>query len=149
MKILKLFFIVYIIALVNSGCQAQQGVDEKQAIAMLKEFYTAYNTVWTTNHGPSKKEKLDSLQNKYCTQNLITKIREPYLDHDLLISDSYTEPEYLSTLSVIKDLTKINGYIVSYKAPNTDPQGKDYIEQITIHVTVVKERESYKIDSVK
>lgn len=130
-------------------CHAQSNGNDKQAMTMLKHFYTIYNTEWATNHGLNKRQVLDSLMDIYCTSSLISKISEPNLDHDLLIKDLGTTVEYLNTITVTKDSTKTGTYIVSYNAPNEDPQGKEYIEKVIIHVTVVKEGESYKIDDVK
>jgi hypothetical protein len=148
MKILK-FLIIVCMVFANSGCQAQNEVDDKQAMAMLKEFYTVYNTEWATNKNITLKKNLDSLQDKYCTARLINKLREPNLDHDMFIKDLNTDVEHLTTLTITKDSTKANTYIVSYKAPNTDPRGNDYIDQVVIHATVVKEKDRYKIDDIK
>lgn len=137
------------IAFTNMGCHAQSNVDDKQAMTMLKHFYTIYNTEWATNHDLNKRHVLDSLMNIYCTSSLISKISEPNLDHDMLIKDLYTTVEYLNTITVSKDSTKAGTYIVTYNAPNEDPQGREYIEKVTIHVTVIKEGDSYKIADVK
>ena len=140
---------VYVMTFINLGCYAQNNDDDKQAIAMLKHFYTIYNTEWATNQSLNTRHVLDSLMNIYCTSSLISKISEPNLDHDMLIKDLYTTVEYLNTITVTKDSTKIGAYIVSYNAPNEDPQGREYIDKVIIHVTVVKEGENYKIASVE
>jgi hypothetical protein len=138
-----------------SGCgQAQNNTSEKQ-ITMLKEFYTKYNAIWSV---PPKTipydalvNKADSLNSIYCTTQLRTKAKE-WFDgdggHDLLRGDFYGDM-MPKTLSVIKDSTKSNEYIVSYTVHDTDPYGKEYTQQVTLHVTVIKEGESYKIDSVR
>jgi len=95
-------------AFANSGCQAQNEVDDKQAMAMIKEFYTVYNTEWATNKNITLKNNLDSLQDKYCTARLINKLREPYLDHDMFIKDLNTDVEHLTTLTITKDSIKAN-----------------------------------------
>lgn len=145
--------ILFVMLVFMSSCgQAQNNTSEKQ-ISMLKEFYISYNDIWSA---PPKTipydvlvNKADSLSSIYCTTELRKKAKE-WLDggHDLLRGDFYgiMIPK---TLSVIKDSTKSNEYIVSYTAHDTDPYGKEHTQQVALHITVVKEGNSYKIADVK
>lgn len=141
--------------MINTGCAQSQNEDE-QIISMLREFYIAYNTVWenATTYKPEEFEnKVFSLQQKYCSDRLQGEIKKYYetykLEHDLLTNDfGGTDSETLkSTLTITKDTTKENSYVVSYtvkiKAPSTPREEKN-----VIHLTVVKEKGSYKIDEV-
>jgi hypothetical protein len=137
------------------GCAQSQNENE-QIISMLKEFYIAYNSVWenATTYKPEEFEnKVFLLQQKYCSNKLQSEIEKYYetykLEHDLLTNDfGGTDSEKLkSTLTIVKDTTKENSYVVSYiieiKAPSTPREEKN-----VIHLTVVKEDGSYKIDEV-
>ncbi|HLW06199.1 MAG TPA: hypothetical protein VKY45_01445 [Marinilabiliaceae bacterium] len=134
-----IYFITTLVFMNNTGCLHSQSKDE-QIISMLKEFYVAYNAVWenATSYKPEEfEEKVFSLQRKYCSnklQNEIKKYYETYkLEHDLLTNDfGGTNSEKLkSTLTIVKDTTKENSYIVSYvveiKAPSSPSEEKNVI----------------------
>jgi hypothetical protein len=126
-----------------------QNASDKQAMQMLKEFYVAYNTVWSTDKYPRLQKKLDSLQRKYCTIWLRKQLKElskgEGADHDLLINDEFTDVPHLKTLKIIKDVSKPNAYIVSYVDHTMSPAYKPIDKTVIIHVTVAKENGSYKI----
>ncbi|RXK82814.1 DUF3828 domain-containing protein [Filimonas effusa] len=125
----------------DSAAQAQNNTEEK-ANQLLKEFYTKYITAFATEPaGPENEKKIKELQKEYCTAAFFKKIpgiieeseADPFLD----AQDSNIA--YLETLTIEKGAAK-DEYIVSY-IPKED--------KIIVHVTVVKEGDSYKIDSVK
>ena len=143
-------FLISIILLTNANCASSQNfTPDKQAIKMLKEFYTAYNTAWSTTKGHELAKKLDSLQLKYCTKKLIRQVKEAGLDQDPLIGIDYTDVEHLKTLTITNDSTKINTYVVSYIAHTLSASNKPIDEKVVIHATVIKEGKSFKIDTVK
>lgn len=140
---------------INVSCAQSQNENE-QIISMLKKFYITYNSVWENANTYTPKEfenKVFSLQQEYCSDKLQREIKKYYetykLEHDLLTNDfGGTNSEKLkSTLSIVKDTTKENSYIVSYmveiKAPSTPLDEKNII-----HLTVIKEKGNYKIDKV-
>lgn len=148
------YFITTLVFMINTSCAHSQSKDE-QIISMLKEFYIAYNTVWenVTSYKPEEfEEKVFSLQRKYCSNKLQSEIKKYYeiykLDHDLLTNDFGTDEETLkSTLTIVKDTTKENSYVVSYVIhigyPSTPREEKN-----VIHLTVINEGGNYKIDEV-
>jgi len=151
MRKIAILFISSIL-LLCSGCNAQNNDD--LIVAMLKEFYTSYNILWSKNIQPDNliKQK-DSLQQKYCTkefQKELKKIFEVHgLDHDVLINDVYSEYiESLKTMSITKDKTKENTYLVTYDAIVTGIDYKKIIQKVQIFVVVVKEDGAFKIDNV-
>jgi len=87
------------------------------------------------------------LKLKYCAITLIVDLKGD-IDHDVLINDQYTDIQHLKTLTVTKDKTKINSYIVSYIAPTTNPLNKPIEEKVVIHLTVMKGARGIVIDSV-
>lgn len=150
-----IYFITILVFMINTGCAHSQGRDE-QIFSMLKEFYIAYNTVWenSTSYKPEEfEEKVFSLQRQYCSNSLQAEIKKYYktykLEHDLLTNDfGGTNSEKLkTTLTIKKDTSKVNGYIVSYvveiKTPSIPRE-----EQNVIHLTVIHEGGNYKIDKV-
>lgn len=139
---------------VNSAL-TQSSAEENSAIEMLKEFYTVYNITWSAP--PNKKEplamdkKLRELRAKYCTKKLSAQLKNETLDYqDVMLGEwFYTDLKHLKTsLKVIKDNTKTNGYIVSYISPNEDPTGKPIQENVLLKITVAKEDGRFKIASV-
>jgi hypothetical protein len=149
MKLIKFFSIsCAIIISSNNFARAQGEVESKQAIQMIKEFYIAYNTAWSANVTPKVlDQKLDELKMKYCAITLIIDLKGD-LNHDILINDQYTDVQHLKTLTVSKDETKVNAYIVSYIAPTTSPSDKPIEEKVVIHLTVMKGARGIVIDSV-
>ncbi len=137
--------------MLNSGCINTQNEDE-QIISMLKEFYIAHNMIWETKPSlpPSTFDnKLDSLQQTYCTSRLRLESKK-YLElgYDLLTNDFGASSENLnSTLTIIKDTTKENRYVVSYLTEVKTLSASRKEENI-IHLTVINEEGSYKIDKV-
>ena len=134
-----------------TSCHAQD--EEKQAISMLNEFYVAYNRVSAESELDVLKARLDSLQQKYCTKRLqkeLNKIFEVHgLDHDVLLNDVYTEDiESLKTMSITKDKTRENTYLVTYDAVVTGIDYKKINQKVQIYVVVVKEDGNFKIDNV-
>lgn len=147
MKILKFLALSFMI-LVGNGCNAQTNVNDKQSIFMLKEFYTAYSKV---SLRIEDLPKVDSLQEKYCTLQL-RKEAKKYLEdgHDLLTDDWGISKESLTSMGITKDSTKENTYVVSYIVDSYPvAPDKPVKKQVKLYVTVIKEGESYKIDSVR
>ncbi len=152
MKILISFLITGIMLVNNIGCVRAQN-DEKQIVIMLKEFYTSYNSVWARGSKPAiLKKELDSLFQKYCTNNLRNEVEKLFqsqgLDHDIFTNDFGTDNESLETMSITKDSTKINDYIISYIVNTEDPSNRKIKQRVTIHIAVAKETEGYKISAV-
>ncbi|HWD88567.1 MAG TPA: hypothetical protein VG367_10605 [Mucilaginibacter sp.] len=151
MKTIIYSFIACITLLSGSSVKAQNDSTDKQAMQMLTEFYTAYNTAWAVHSAPDVLiKRLDSLQSKYCTIKLRAILKKEFkkngLDHDLLLNDQGTDIEHLKTLTVTKDATKSNAYIVSYTVHTT--RGYKPIDiKVIIHVSVVKEHGKLKIAS--
>lgn len=134
-----------------SGCaHPQNNNSDRQVIDTLKKFYIDYNTVWdTVDNGNTLQKKIYILRKKYCTPELL-KVMGDDLDHDLLTNDFGTDMEYLKTITVRKDSTKSDTYIVSYIAhgyysPNKKNEFK--IPQTT-YLKVLNEKGVIKIDSV-
>lgn len=144
MKILKILVLSSMI-LIGNGCNAQTGKSDK-AISMLKEFYTAYSKV---SLKIEDLPKVDSLQEKYCTPQL-RKEAKKYLEdgHDLLTDDWGMSKESLTSMTVVKD-TKEYTYVVSYIVDSYPvAPDKPVKKKVVLQVTVIKEGENFKIDSV-
>lgn len=152
MKSLLSFLIVTII-LISSMSYTHAQNNDKGIIEMLRNFYVAYNRVWSSDYDNLiLVNKLDSLQQKYCTKGLQQKLKKLYktdgLDHDVMINDIYTDIESIKSILIIKDLTKDNSYIISYPASIEDASNNKISATVTIHVIVKKINDLYKIESV-
>ena len=153
MKDILYVFVVGVMFTANISC-AQSPNEEKQIISMLKEFYTAHITLWESLRTLLSKvefdNKLDSLQEIYCTKRVRIESKKYHkLGYDLLSNDFITSIEKLkSTLKIVRDTTKENTYIVSYIAEIRDPSVPPRDHENIIHLTVVKENDSYKIDEI-
>ena len=149
MKNILYVFVVVVMFTANISC-AQSPNEDKQIISMLKEFYTAHTTVWESMLNLSPVEfnnKLDSLQEIYCTKRLRIESKKYHkLGFDLLSNNFITTIEKLkSTLKIVRDATKENIYVVSYVIEIGYPS-KPREEEHFIHLVVIKENDSYKID---
>jgi hypothetical protein len=154
MKTLKLYIISAILISISSCSTAQNNTSEKQAENVLLEFYTKHFQVWGIPSLPSdvRYEKLDSLMQKYCTSKLRKEAREAYenVGVDFLTNDLIGNSN--ENLKVERDTTNENGYIVSFLsdiATYADPPSGQTKKQVTIHVTVIKEGNNYKINYVR
>lgn len=149
----KKWIIFYSSILLIFGCSSYQQ-DENEITDMLREFYVTYNTVWVTERGQVLVRRLDSLKEKYCTENLRMSLNEQFekhgLDHDVLINDLYADLELLSSsLSITKDDDNDNAYFVSYAADIEESANNPVNMKVTIHVFVEKEGDTFKISDVK
>lgn len=143
MKFKTLFlFLAAAFTLSNSPCQSQAKASDDPAIKMLKEFYTSYITEGANIE--SNEAKLQSIEKKYCTGKLLSKMKHEMeagdLDADPFINAQDFNIEWLKTLSISKDPQKADVYIVSYLDNDSKARTK-----IKLHV--VKEGVRYKIDA--
>ena len=122
---------------------AQNNLSEDQQIrGMLKEFYTSYMTQFAK--WPPEPKKEDSIRRKYCTTRLLKDIKnDEDLDYDPWLDAQDTDIAWLKTLSIKKNIGIPNGYIITYESSKYDG------EKAFIKLTVVKEKDGYKIDSVQ
>ena len=121
---------------------------------MLKDFYTAYHDAWAKKSAPNiLMNELDSLHQIYCTNKLRHELKGLFqdqgLDHDIFTNDYGTDDESIKTLTITKDLTKANSYIVSYMVSTEDPSNKIIKERVVINLLLKKENDTYKIDEVR
>ena len=138
-KLSILFLALNIVFFSNLSCaRGQSNSSDKQALTMLKEFYTNYITEVSNGAEP---KKILSLQKKYCTVALLKKIPKliEQSDSDPFLKAQDSNTEFLKTLSLRKDLKKSNTYIVSYIAD----------KKIIINLEVVHENETFRIAEVR
>ena len=110
------------------------------ATEMLKEFYTRYITEISKN--PPSEKKLHSIRKQYCTAGLLSRMKELQLDYDPFINAQDTDDSWIKTLSVKRHPEKGKGfYIVSF----SDTESKT---TVTITLSVIKEKDDYKIDGI-
>lgn len=154
MKILKLNIISVILIFISSCCAAQNNSSEKQAEKMLLEFYTKHFQVWKIPSLPYavRFEKLDSLMQRYCTSKIRKEAREAFenVGVDFLTNDLIGHLN--ENLKVEKDTFIENSYIVSFIsdiATFSDVPNVQTKKQVVLKVKVIKEKNNYKIDSIR
>jgi hypothetical protein len=148
MKTMKtvLFLLTTTLMLVSSNSCIQAQNNDKEIKAMLQEFYTAYITEVASNSPPKlMMRNIDSLQKRYCSVALLKKISDitELMEGDPFLKAQDSDIGYLNTLAVEKDSGKKNQYIVTYidtYSPNK--------EKVSIYLTVLKDKDSYKIDAI-
>jgi len=150
MKLLKFLFIIF---LLHGVCHAQNNVDDSKAIAMLKEFYRAHNSIESMIKSVPAKvyiQKSDSLQKKYCTSALNKEVKR-YSENgiDFLTNDNGLDAESFKTMTITKDPSNKGVYNINYDGPYQDRNFKPIRKHAILHVGVVKEGDNYKIASVK
>jgi hypothetical protein len=148
----NLFLVMLMMISVSVVAQKYKGEDE-QAIKMLREFYEAYGATCAliASKGVPIGEKLDSLAKIYATRELLKQHRErSEFEEDVLTGDWGMNAEALKSLSVMKDTTGNNAFIVSYSIFDYPVSPSKPVKQnIILSVGVVKENGVYKIASVK
>lgn len=85
-------------------------IKQEQAIQTLKEFYTAYLS--ERSKFPEDTKKIDSLKNKYLTEELRTKLLN--FDYDLIVNAQDCDKTWINTLSISKDDATDSIYNVCY-----------------------------------
>lgn len=153
MKTIIFFSIVCVMAFSNSCIQAQNTIDENGVEKMIKDFYTKHSNIWenTPTSVPANvlHEKLDSLAQKYCTKKIRNEAKSWFVNgQDLFTNDYGMDIESLKTLRITKDTLKANCYIVRFTTTNSDASGKPVKQNVTLHISVIKDRDSYKIDEI-
>jgi hypothetical protein len=149
MKKIIYFFITSAMFLSVISCaNAQSNPSERAAIQMLKYCYKTFNATCATIRGNSLQKKLDSLQQKYCTSGLLTKMKTLGPEFDLLGYNPYTDMQHLNTLTVTKDPSEEDAYVVSY-VEHTTEDSKPVDSKIIIHVNVEEEPGGLKIASIR
>ena len=144
-----LFFNLFILSMVH----AQSTSEDQRAINMLRSFYVSYDSAWVCIENPeSLRDRLLYLQQNYCSASLQRVVNGYYttrgLNHDLFLDDTLTDLKtFVSTLTVIKDTTRANSYIVSFSSNVNDP-GDTGQRQIALRVGMVNENNHLKINRV-
>lgn len=143
-----IYFIISSTLLTHCNCvNAQNNAVNKTELQMLKQFYTLRGIIKFIEKDSAK---WNSIQKTYCTQKLRKEAKEWYDDgHDLFTNDLGIDNESLKTLTIIKDSTKQNSYIVSYIVNFHVSPNEWEKKKVILHVVVVKDSDSYKIASVK
>jgi hypothetical protein len=153
MKTLLSLIIGAMVTFTSSCGQSQNNVfSNKQTENMLFEFYSKLFKIWETPSLPSdvRYDKLDSLMQKHCTSKLRNEAREAFENVGADVpTNNLVSVDLNESLKVKKNANKENCYIISFIATYSDAPGGPIKKQVVLHVTVVKEGESYKIDSVK
>lgn len=155
MKILKVFITSTILIFINSCGAAQNNASERNIENMLLDFYSKHFYIWENtpinNASPVYllHEKLDSLMQKYCTSKLRSEAKEilENVGADLLTNNLVGQIN--ENLRVEKDTANENSYFVSFMATYSDAPGGQTKKQVVLNVTVVKEGNYYKINSVE
>jgi hypothetical protein len=156
MNILKSYLVTALLAYTCSCGQAQPKSCNREAANTVLKFYSKYFHLWEntriSNTVPANVffEKLDSLMQEYCTLNIRKEAKQAFenIGADVL-TNNLGSVILNEKLKVEKDSTKGNQYLVSFVATYSDAPGGSIKKQVILNVTVVKEGESYKIDSIK
>ena len=114
---------------------------------MLKAFYNAYIILQSDIKPPKvQEEKVDSLLKRYCTSvflNFYGTINGPdELDWDPFLDAQFCSIDWLKSLTIKKDLKRNDLYYVSFIKDSSNN------ELTTIELSVIKEKDIYKIDSL-
>lgn len=125
----RLTFVALLVTGFIAGCKQPGGSDAKRAeaataaaqdrdakaIAVIKDFYTAYMYQLAAS-GPVNKDKLDSITSQYCSSELTAEIHRTAPEADAFIHAQDCDSAWVKTLMVTKDSLKLNTYSVAYKA---------------------------------
>jgi len=137
--------------MIGFNCCAQKtdnGVEET-----LKDFYSSIHYLWVNTNDPAELLfKLDSVNQLYCTIDLRNEIKQSYerngLDFDIFTNNYGFDEESINTLSITKEPTKDNIYLISYFTNTYDPSNKRVTERVMVTLEVVKINGNYKIKEV-
>lgn len=126
--------------------EQSSSTSDEQIIHLCKSFYISYITEISEDTSVNLFNKLDSIKQIYCTNDLLENIRRKTENHEME-SDPFIKAQdanikWLKTLSVEKDPQKRYWYNVSY-IDNYDGS------KVIIKLKFVEEKGFYKIDSIR
>ena len=150
---MKILSFLFLICTIHSDCYPQGTSGDKKAAIMLNEFYVAHANIWSifkTFPPDVFDQKLDSLQRKYCTAKLRNEAKKYIRDgFDLMTDDKGINLGALKTMTIVKDTTAKDIYLVSYdRLVNNGPPNSFVKRHVILSVGVVLVDENYKIASV-
>ncbi|MDF2189029.1 DUF3828 domain-containing protein [Paraflavitalea sp. CAU 1676] len=138
-SILTAALAVVILSMGNS-CQSKKKPPEDEAKQWLKQFYTDYITACSKG---ASNEEMAVIEKKYCTAALIKEIKsDEEMDVNPYLNAQDCDTSTLKTLQVEKVPQQKDQYKVSYK---WSPDGV----ATTIHVTLVRQQNEYKINKLQ
>ncbi|MBY0425291.1 MAG: hypothetical protein K2Q22_06620 [Cytophagales bacterium] len=153
MKTTLLVIILSIFFYTPSCGQTKNENSDHQIRDMLTNFYDAHLHIWTDvppQPNEVKRNKLYSLWQKYCTSKFINEAKEAYINSGVdVLTNDLVSIELNDNLKVEKQADKKNVYIVSFIAKESEIPSGPIKKQIILYVSVIKEGESYKINSVR
>ena len=128
----------------NIVCAQNYGEDIKIR-TMLHSFYTTYISAGCEDLSTNYEPKLNRILKRYCTakfvKNLTARTETGEIDWDPLINAQDFDPKWILTLSIKRNISRINQYDISYF--------DDYSQkECTMKVTVTKQGEDFLINNV-
>ena len=140
---MKKIIFIFLIVTIAGVSKSQATLDEKQAIAMLKTFYTAYMSADGNNI-------LGGFRKKYCTPKCEKQIKQliEETDSDPIIKAQDSAPQWAKTLLIKRDLNKPNVYTVSYHYDVIGDDQKPHKTTLTINLVVIKINGVFKVDKI-
>ena len=145
MTILFLMTCMFLISDLSIGQVPTDSATTHQVINVLTTFYNNYITLGDY-HIDSKTsvKRQDSLINKYCTQNLLNWLQSDsineYEGDPFVNTNGGYDKRWLTTLLIARDSIDTNVYIVSFLGYKN--------EIVKIKLRIVRQNDSYKIDSI-
>jgi hypothetical protein len=143
-KMLRFLLLISCLFLVPChGLYAQHAPADREAVAMLKEFYAAYITAFSALPTADALKKLHALPKRYCTATLLRKInRQGYLDADPFTQSQDVDLSWRNTLVVRKEAGNANFYTVTL--------GDDVSRfKVAIHVTVLQQGTGFRLAAIR
>jgi hypothetical protein len=116
----------------------QEMSPDQHITKMLKAFYTSYIT--EKAKVPLNLEKINSIKSKYCTPELLKQLEKKHLDYDPFLKTSDSQAQWINTINITKDFSKIVVFNVTY----INDRGKPII----IKIKIARSGEDYFIDGV-
>ncbi len=151
MKVLnnkKLLRIIVAFVLLNFYCNivsAQNYGEDIKIRTMLHSFYTTYISAGCEDLSTNYEPKLNRIKKRYCTakfvKNLTSRTETGEIDWDPLINAQDFNPKWILSLSIKRNVSRINQYDISYFDDYTHKES-------TMKVTVTKQGEDFLINNV-
>lgn len=125
----------------EAAAAAAQDRDAK-AVAIIKDFYTAYMYQFAAAPGPNSQERLDSIASQYCSGDMINEIHKTALEADPFLHAQDCDSAWVKTLLVVKDSVKQNTYNISYHTGGTNS------EMVVIHAEISQGDDGVLIENI-
>lgn len=147
---------VILITFIFESCciKAQNNSSDNKIEKMIRNFYTEYaiilNSTPISIPADLLNERIDSIAQKYCTKKIRIESKKWFENGQELFTNDYgivLESLKKFTVSSIPFFNNI--FIIKYTTTNSDASDRKVTQNVVLHISIIKEHDTYKINEIR